>query len=89
MSRDKNISIQYASQGGEEVSITMFMGTNSLARKKSKEARKRRGSNTRRQDSRGQDYNRRYERLVSQNSQDGSLSQSGGQYPCEHSLSRS
>ena len=65
MSRDKNINIQYTSQGGEDVNNTMFMGTNNLARKRSQEARNRIESNTRRQDSRGQDYVRRYDRSVS------------------------
>ena len=52
VSRDKNISIQYSSaQGEEDVSNTMFMGTDSLSRKRSQEARTRRESNTLRQDS--------------------------------------
>ena len=40
--REKNISIQYTSKGGEDVNYTMFMGSYSLARKKSQEARSRR-----------------------------------------------
>ena len=42
VSRDKNLSIQYASQGGEDVNNTMFIGTNSLARNRSQEGRIRR-----------------------------------------------
>ena len=55
VSRDKNISIQYASKSGEDVNNTLFMETNSLTRKRSQEARSRRESNTRRQDYRGWD----------------------------------
>ena len=33
--RNKNLSIQYTYQAGEDMSNTMFMGTNSLSRKRS------------------------------------------------------
>ena len=70
VSRDKNISIQYTSQGEDDVNNIMFISTNSLARKRCQEARNRRESNTRRQDSRGYDYLNQYDRSILQNCQD-------------------
>ena len=46
--REKNMIIQYRSAQGEEGECnTMFMGTDSLSRRRSEEARSRRESNTR------------------------------------------
>ena len=68
-SRDKNVSIQYSSAQGEEgVSSSIYTGTNSFSsRRRSQDARNKRESNTRRQDSRGRDYFRRYKRSILQN----------------------
>ena len=53
---DKNISIQYSSaQGQEDVKNMISIGTDSLSRRESPEARTRRDSNTRGQDSQGWD----------------------------------
>ena len=79
-----------AENGGGSLN-TMFMGTESLSRRKSQEARNRRESNTRRQDSQERGYYIRYDthhsyshkgRLQSQNDR-------AGEFYRERSQSRS
>ena len=67
-SREKVTSAQFsmAKNGGDPLN-TMFMGSESLSRRQSQEARNRRESNTRRQDSQGRGYYRRYNRSQSYN----------------------
>ena len=50
-----NTQFSMVQKGGGSLN-TMFMGTESLSRRKSQEARNRRESNTRRQDSQGRGY---------------------------------
>ena len=50
-----NTQFSMAQNGGGSLN-TIFIGTESLSRKKSQEARNRRESNTRRQDSQGRGY---------------------------------
>ena len=70
-SREKSLNTQYCSaQGAEGAYDTMFIGTYSLQRRRIQEARNRRDSNTIRQDSRGWDYVRKYERFISQSHKD-------------------
>ena len=62
-SRYKTISTQYSTESHtEDTHNTMFMGTECLSRRRSQEARYRRESNKRRQDSQDRSYYRRYDR---------------------------
>ena len=91
-SREKVTSAQFsmAKNGGDPLN-TMFMGSESLSRRQSQEARNRRESNTRRQDYQGRGYYRRYNRSQSYNCNGRPQSQNGrvGDFYREHSQLRS
>ena len=67
-SRKKVANTQYSTaQHNTTYHNTVFMGSESLSRRRSNDARNRRESATRRQDSKGQDYFKHYDRPQSQN----------------------
>ena len=68
---------------------TMYMGHESLLRRRSQEVRQRRGSNTWRQDSQGRNYYRHYDRSQSRRRFERSRSQNRRGFSRERSQSRS
>ena len=81
---------QYSTREGGEVPIdTMYIGKESLSERRSQEARYKRGSMTRRQDSQGRGSYKRYERFQSLNRNRRSQSCDRRGFYTEHSQLRS